>query len=107
MLPTYWLEESVLRGAEWGPIESVEVLHEHNFILGLVVDQLIDFCFDQDEAEPARAQALFLAYQAVLDAIIMRDGGVVQIGEFESGARIGNTIEQHAFGPKIGNANLA
>ena len=68
MLPRYQSPKPAQRGAA-GSIALIEVLHEHNFVLRLVVEELINFRFHQHQSKPTRAQSLFLADQPVFDGL--------------------------------------
>jgi hypothetical protein len=62
------------------PFPSVEVLHEDDFVLLLVVDELIDLGSNQQEAEATRSQTFLVANPRVFGGIIgVGDRGMVEI----------------------------
>src|SRR4029453_10753231 len=88
-------------------VGSLEILDEHDFVLLLVVHELVDPGTDQQESEPARAKALQLADRHVLDGIArMRDRGVIEVFELETWARIGDSVHQHFVGTHAGNPDF-
>src|SRR4029077_4271516 len=68
---------------------SLQILHEDDFVLLLVVDQLIDLCANHQEAEAASAETFFLADPDVFEGIArVGDRGMIEILQLESRARI-------------------
>ena len=53
------------------PERSIEVLHEHDLVALLVVDQLVDERARDGEAQAARAEALLLPDEGVLQRVVV------------------------------------
>src|SRR5262245_9527418 len=88
-------------------VESLDILDEHDFVLFLVVHELVDPGADQQESEPTGAKALYFADRHVLDGIAgMRDRGVVEVFELEAGTWISNSVHQHFVCPHASNPDL-
>ena len=58
---------------------SAQILDEDDFVLFLVVDELIDAGSHRQHAEAAGAQALRLADQHVVDRVVVCHRGVIEI----------------------------
>src|SRR5262245_13863259 len=75
----------------------VEVFDQDDFILRLVVEQLVSYGADHQQAEAARAQAFSLAFLDVQPGCIGRvfERSVLQALEVEAGAGISDAVEKH------------
>src|SRR5688572_30684996 len=78
----------------WSPrtthLRSIEVLNQHDFVPGLVVDELVDQRPRHHEAEAAGPEALALAHQGVLERRVLgvADGRMAQLLDVEAFAGV-------------------
>src|SRR5262245_44585718 len=86
----------------------VQILDEDDFVLLLVVDQLVHFRFHHQDPEAAGSQTFTLPHFHVLDRVVgMADRGVVEAVHRKPWSWICDAVEQHALGAQIGDVHLA
>src|SRR5688572_8538248 len=90
------------------PLQSVEILDADDFVTGFVVNQLVHQRTSHGQAEAAGPDAFFFAFDEVAKRIVgrIRDGGVQQLIDVESFARIRDAIEQHPLRADAGNPDF-
>src|SRR4029077_18747334 len=86
---------------------SVEVFDEHDLVVGLVVDELVDDLAGHQQPEPSRPKALLLPREGVAHGLVLRiaEGRVAEGFEAEALSGIRDAVEEHAARAQIGDAN--
>src|SRR5215472_749566 len=85
----------------------VQVLHEHDLVPLLIVEQLVDARAYRQQAEAAGTNALRLADLHMRDWIVGRltDRGVRQILDLESRSGIGDPVHYQSLRAQAGDAD--
>jgi hypothetical protein len=76
---------------------QIQILDEHDFVLLLVVDQLVGDCSDKHETESSRPQSLLVAYGIVIDgAWCVLNGGMCQSIERKPRPRVSGSPQGYS-----------